>query len=333
MQAGRFRDLLDSRGPFVSVYFDDSHSADCVEEKWRGLREQLVQLGADEALADDVHKAVMDWRPSSYRGRAVVACADGVVYNEHLLRPTRTTVVRVSELPYIVPIVEHGVESPDYLLAMVDSAGADVCIQIGGTPRLEMVEGGTGFVVGLLATLLHQTPADAVFVAGPPRARAELVEALPVGVCEQVVSLPINAERGEYDRDELQWAIEAWFLNRHVSVLGDAAERYTAEVGRRSGRAAEGLAAVCKALHHGAVDTLIVGGIGDATVVADARLTNVAPNPEMLMRQGAAPSRTLRADEALPFLAISAGASLVRTDERIAPADGIGAVLRYAPTR
>ena len=38
------------------------------------------------------------------------------------------------------------------------------------------------------------------------------------------------------------------------------------------------------------------------------------------------------ADEALPMLAVSVGASLVRTDERIAPADGVGAVLRYAPT-
>jgi peptide chain release factor subunit 1 len=45
-----------------------------------------------------------------------------------------------------------------------------------------------------------------------------------------------------------------------------------------------------------------------------------------------APATTLRADEALPLLAISVGASLVRTDERIAAADGVAAVLRYAPT-
>lgn len=34
----------------------------------------------------------------------------------------------------------------------------------------------------------------------------------------------------------------------------------------------------------------------------------------------------------LPLFAIAVGASLVRTDERIAPADGVGALLRYAPT-
>jgi hypothetical protein len=30
------------------------------------------------------------------------------------------------------------------------------------------------------------------------------------------------------------------------------------------------------------------------------------------------------------MLAVSTGAALVRTDERIEPADGVGAVLRYA---
>jgi peptide chain release factor subunit 1 len=77
---------------------------------------------------------------------------------------------------------------------------------------------------------------------------------------------------------------------------------------------------------------MIIGEIDDATVVADANLTIVAPNADALSAQGAAPAKTLRADEALPLLAISVGASLVHTDERIAPADGIAAVLRYAPT-
>ena len=59
-------------------------------------------------------------------------------------------------------------------------------------------------------------------------------------------------------------------------------------------------------------------------MVADEGLTTVAPNENVLSEQGAAPARTLRADEALPLLAISIGASLVRTDQRIAPADGVG---------
>lgn len=60
-------------------------------------------------------------------------------------------------------------------------------------------------------------------------------------------------------------------------------------------------------------------------------MTTLAHNAEVLSEQGAEPARTLRADDALPLFAISAGAALVRTDERIAPVDGVAAVLRYAP--
>lgn len=330
MQADRFRDLLDSRGPFVSVYFDDAQSIDLVDLKWRALREQLERLGVRDSLTDEVQQAVVQWRPSSCRGRAVVACVDGVLFNEHLLRPTATTVMRVSELPYIVPIVEYGSANPSYLLAMVDHTGADIAVQIDGSHYSEAAAGDTGFVVGRLVALLDATAADAVFVAGDARARAELVDALPVRVCEQVVSLPISARRGEYDFGELGWAIEAWFLNRQISAIGDAAERFGAELGRQSGLAVQGLCAVCSALRRRVVDTLIVGDIGDATVVTDQSLSAVAPNADLLVKQGVTPAKRLRADEALPLFAIASDASLVRTDERIAPADGIAAVLRHA---
>ena len=67
-----------------------------------------------------------------------------------------------------------------------------------------------------------------------------------------------------------------------------------------------------------------------ATVVAGTDLAMIAPDADTLSDLGAAPERTLRADEALPLLAVATDAALVRTDERSSPADGIGAVLRYA---
>ncbi|HME75751.1 MAG TPA: hypothetical protein VKI00_08900, partial [Mycobacterium sp.] len=61
-------------------------------------------------------------------------------------------------------------------------------------------------------------------------------------------------------------------------------------------------------------------------------LTTIAPDADALSELGEAPVRVVRADEALPFVAITIRASVVRVDDRIAPADGIGALLRYAPT-
>ena len=92
----------------------------------------------------------------------------------------------------------------------------------------------------------------------------------------------------------------------------------------------EGLAEVAAALRDGSVDTLIVGDLGEATVVADHdRLALLGADAETVSELGGSPDRVLRADEALPLLAVAAGAALVRTGGRLEPADGIGAVLRY----
>src|SRR5579884_100009 len=121
MDSRRFRELVDAHGPFASVYFEDSHdtqdAATQLELRWRGLREELVEQGVDKSVIGDMERGVMDLRPPIGRsGRGVIAGADGVLLNEHLLRPPAAPIVRVSELPYIVPVVEHGFEYPNYVL-------------------------------------------------------------------------------------------------------------------------------------------------------------------------------------------------------------------------
>jgi peptide chain release factor subunit 1 len=352
MDTQRLRPLLTAPGPFTSVYFEDSHDtedADAqLELRWRGLREQLEKLGVGETVTADIERAVMDLRPPVGRsGRALIAGADGVVLNEHLLRPTATPIVRVSELPYVVPIVEHGFEDLNYVLAAVDHGGADITLHVDGKLRTETVEAGDGdpqlrteeaarknmrAVADRIGELVDAKAADAVFLVGEVRSRSDLLATLPDRVKGLAVELQIGARHSGHDFDEVQQAIEAQLLKRRLAVIDDAAQRFSAELGRQSGLAAEGLGPVCSGLRQGAVDTLIIGELGEETVVADDELTTVAPNAEVLSEQGAAAARTLRADEALPMFAISVGAALVRTDERIAPADGIGAVLRYAPT-
>jgi peptide chain release factor subunit 1 len=379
------RPLLTTRGPFASVYFEGSHdtqdAAAHLDVRWRGLREQLVEQGAARSVTADIERAVMDLRPPIGRGgRALIAGADGVVVNKHLLRPPAATVVRVSELPYIVPIVEHDFKYPNYLLVTVDHTGADITVHTNSTLRDETVDSGgypvhkasgaetAGYgypqlrtdeaacknlraVADRVSELVDDTTADAVFVAGEVRPRSDLLAALPDRIAERAVSLQVGARHSGHGFDEVQQDIHAQFLKQRRDLIGDVARRFEAEVGRRSGLAAEGLGAVCSALGQGAVETLIIGDIGGDTVVADEDLRIIAPNAIVLAEkgaaafgfpygpnaivvaeQGAAAAKTVRADEALPLFAVSIGASLVRTDERIAPADGVGAVLRYALT-
>ncbi|HEY3995943.1 MAG TPA: hypothetical protein VGM40_08280, partial [Mycobacterium sp.] len=135
MDSQRLRPLLTARGPFASVYFEDSHdTADAAAQldlRWRSLREQLEELGAEASVTSDMERAVMDVRPPVGRsGRGVVAGADGVVLNEHLLRPTVAPIVRLSKLPYVIPIVEHGLQDLNYLLVAVDHTGADITVHV-----------------------------------------------------------------------------------------------------------------------------------------------------------------------------------------------------------
>jgi peptide chain release factor subunit 1 len=121
MNTGRFRRLLDTAGPFASVYFADSDDADetgaQVDLNWPALHDQLKQLGADDSVTAQIQHAVNHVRlPIGRGGRAVVGSATGVLLNEHLLWPAAEPVIRVSELPYIVPILEYGFERPHYLL-------------------------------------------------------------------------------------------------------------------------------------------------------------------------------------------------------------------------
>lgn len=129
------------------------------------------------------------------------------------------------------------------------------------------------------------------------------------------------------DESEVHHEIGQEFGKLRLAAIDDAAQRFAA--GHGAGLAVDGLADVTAALRDGSVDTLIIGDIGDATVVADTDLAMIATTAESLTALGGAPARVLRADEALPLLAVATGATLVRTDERMDPADGVGAVLRY----
>jgi hypothetical protein len=366
MESERFRKLLDAPRPFASVYFDDSHDTHDAETqlelKWRAVREELGNQGAGDVVIDAVEAAIMDLRPPVGRsGRAVIASADGVVINEHLSRPAPATVVRVSELPYLIPILEQSFDHPDYVLVVVDHSGADITTRVGGTLRSETVDGG-GFpvhhaagaetagygdpqlrtdeakrknmraVADRVSEIVDDKGIEMIFVVGEVRSRSDLLTTLPERLQDRAVELEVGARHSGHDFGEIEQAIEEEFVKRQLRTIDDAAQRFSAELGRQSGLAAEGLGAVCSALRQGAVDTLIIGDIGDATVVVDEGLTTVAPNENVLSEQGASPDKTVRADEALPMFAVSVGASLVRTDDRISPADGVGAVLRYAPT-
>jgi hypothetical protein len=180
-----------------------------------------------------------------------------------------------------------------------------------------------------LTRLVDEADPEVVFLCGEVRSRTDLIAELPERVANRVTQLHAGTRGSGIDSEEVDRLTAAEFARRRDIELADITERFEAELGRGAGLAAEGLAAVCAALRNGDVDTLIVGELGDATVVTGKALTAVAPDADTLSVFGEAVERVARADEALPFAAIAVDASLVWTDHRIAPVDGVGALLRY----
>ncbi|WP_111508765.1 hypothetical protein [Mycobacterium kyogaense] len=364
MQPSRFRALIDVPGPFASVFVDDSHdTADAAKQaelRWRAVTEDLASHGADDQLVGVVTDALTGApAPVGRGGRALIATRDGVHLDQRLIRPPDAPIVRLSALPYLVPAVVHGVDDPPYLTVAVDHSGADITVHRAGRTRAVSVEGdrypvhkassaespGYGdpqrtaenarmknvqeVAEDVTATFEDADP-DVVFVVGEVRSRADLLALLPQRVTEKVVEVNAGA-RGSVDAEALAHDIDTHLRLRRVDVIDAAAQRFSAEINRDSGLATEGLDGVCAALREGAVETLIIGDLGEATVVMGDSAMTVAPTPEVLSELGSAATTTVRADEALPFAAVGIDADLLGMDERLSPRDGIAAILRYAP--
>lgn len=102
MHSQRFRPLVSQAGPFVSMYFDDSHdTADAqaqLETRWSDLRKELD--GVDDAVVALLEAAVLHRRPVvGRRGRGIIATASGVVIDEVLSVPPVTAEVRSPNIP------------------------------------------------------------------------------------------------------------------------------------------------------------------------------------------------------------------------------------------
>jgi hypothetical protein len=365
MKSEQFRPLLTARPPFVSIYLDDSRdtadAADQLAALWRSLRGELKDKDVSENILAGLDQAILYGRAGVGRqGRVVVAAKDGVLINTHLPSVPTESVLRVSEYPYVLPLVDADPWRPAYVFAAVDHAGANLTLHRDGDIRSETVDGGgypvhkpvtagwNGYgdlqrtteeavrmnvraVAHRLTELVDETGAEVVFVCGEVRSRTDVVSALPARVASRVTQLHAGALGHRVGEDEMRELVSAEFQRRRLSEIDEAVDHFRSETGRRSGLAAEGLAPVCAALREGDVDTLILGDLKGATVVTGKGRTTVAPNSDVLSELGEAVSRVVPADEALPFAAIATGATLVRVHGDIA-ADGVAALLRYVPT-
>ncbi|CDO11006.1 hypothetical protein C1S82_11970 [Mycolicibacterium cosmeticum] len=355
--------LTKARGPFVSLLIDDSHEThDAVQQahaRWTTISRELEDKGvAADVIATLQRAAVRSFPAVGRKGRLIIAGPDGVLLDKQLGTVPRATVLRVSPYPYLLPVLAVSASHPPYVFASVDHLGADLAVHGHHGTHIETVE-GPGFPVhkpaaagwhgygdvehsaeeavrmNIRLVAEHVTAAvdscgaAIVFVCGEVRARTELISALPPRIGTLAVPLPGGAHGRRTTEPEVAERVAAEFARLEQDRAADAVARYEAEIARRSGLAVQGLPDVCAALSDGAVETLIVGPLGSATVVTGRDLTIVAADADSLSEFGEAPEGVAPADEALPFLAVSSDASVVQVQDGPSLTDGVAALLRY----
>ncbi len=97
-----------------------------MEKRWSATRADLHHLGADESVLVQLDDAVAALPPSGYRA-LVTANPDGAAYC-WLLDPTGGSVMRVGNLPSLVPALAEVERRPRVIAAAVDRVGADISI-------------------------------------------------------------------------------------------------------------------------------------------------------------------------------------------------------------
>ncbi|MGJ6123994.1 hypothetical protein QN239_15650 [Mycolicibacterium sp. Y3] len=363
MKTDAVRQLTDAPGPFVSVLIDDSHEThDAVEQaeaRWTGIGRQLEDRDVAQDVIEALKRAVLHSTPVVGRkGRLVIAGPDVVLVNEQLDHAPPATVVRISDYPYLLPLLELTMRHPAYVVASVDHLGADLTVHDRQHVHTETVEGpgypvhkpaaagryGWGdaersteeavrmnvrSVADRITELLTTSGAELVFVSGEVRARTDVISALPAHIGAHAVPLSAGAHGCRAPESELADSIAAEFARRRRAAAEAVMDRFQAEDARGSGLAVQGLPSVCAGLRDGAVDTLIIGRLGSATVVSGRDRTTIAADADSLSESGEAPCRIAPADEVLPFVAMSTDASVVRAADGVALTDGIAAIRRY----
>jgi Bacterial archaeo-eukaryotic release factor family 2 len=358
-----FRSLLGHHGPFASIYFDIALNVPDGQERmdatWQDIRRALLHQGADNMIIATLEPVVR--RELSLPGpRGVIAGADGVHIAAAAGYPrSGLPVTRVSQLPYVLPLINGDLWHPSYLFVALDREGAELTthhhqhrirretlLGEGFPVHKAATAGWNGYgdfqhsveeavriniraVAARVAELADHIDAAVIFVSGQVRTRAELMAELPKRLTTSVVALPCGASGKRLADRDAQEFIDEVLRTRHATEIQHLTNTFTQERGNHSGRAVDGLRSVCAALRDGNVETLLIGQLGAAPVLLGTDPTTVATDADTLSDLGQAASAVVSADEALPFAAIAGRSAIEYANCDLTLADGVGAILRH----
>ena len=341
MRTEQLREIIQDRGPFVSVYVDASHDTeDAVtqnELRWRATETQLSESGADDATIAAAKRAVLGSPAVGKAGRAVIAAHGDVLCVADLPVPPANAEVRVSPVPYLLPLLASAEPSVPHVVVLADKTGGRLLAvdADGGTisdtaqgsveDRSEETVRRTAREIAEAATrLVERVDAELLVVAGTIAARAAIQAALPQHVHELVAELDVNAAHTDLDAAEVSTGVRRLLAQRVAEQDEAALERF--HVASAHGNACEGLSRVTEALRVGAVETILVTdlSLADRTVWLGTDPSQVATGASELQE-----AVERRADEAVPAAALATAANVLVLSGAATVKDGVAALLRF----
>ncbi|MER7453229.1 hypothetical protein ABTW96_23385 [Nocardia beijingensis] len=351
------RRIIGKHGPFASVCFDSSHdtedAARGTELHWRSIDAELDRSGARPRIRRLLAQAIELHPPARGRcGRLLIADETEVLADERLPRPPDSETVRVSPLPYLLPLIEAQAEKVPHVVALVGRVSSELYALDGHGSEERQALRGAGHPVaeprrddwshrtirqriedttrrtvrefaGELARLADIVHAEVVVLAGEALARAELRAVFDAKgrdvVDAESGTLTPGSDPAALDA-EVREILRRVAAQRRRRVL----DRFAAEIERPDGLAVAGLAATTSALRAATVERLLLdrAALGDRLVLAGS-----PPNPLIGPATNGSAGEMRRADEALPVAAVAIGADIVLVEAVAALRDGVGAVL------
>jgi hypothetical protein len=362
----QLKELYTHEGPFATAYLDASRNTERgeqeVELRWRALRGELADAGAEEDVLAAMDEAVQaDHGTAGRHGLVLVGGAGRVRYQGHLPEPPQRELAAVTPLPYLAPFLAQRGEQPSYVLVTADRTGADIEVSdrpdasttvqghvqhpIHRTGRDEWdeshfqhrVENAWGEnakdVADVVTTYVRKGAAKLVLLAGDERARAllhtDLAGQLPPGT--EVVELQHGGRGVGASKEALQDSAQDAMLRQRWRERRTLLEHLQQNLGRQE-YAAAGVAAVVDALRRSAADTVVISDDPSSTLKAwiGPEIAHIGLDQQELADLGVEHPQQDRLDSALIRSAVGTGAHLVFTPNahEYVP-EGIAALLRY----
>ena len=365
MHAATLAKLYAVDGPFVTIYLatpsDVEDAATQFDVRWKNVVRELTDGGVDAATIEALSAA----RGTHDRGSArVLVAGHGTVHLAiSLPHPPAQEVIVTAALPRLVPLLDAMTLQVPHVVVLADRTGADVLaytsgpdpvesesvtnnrfpsrkVHAGGWASLrydhdveETWEASARDVAALVERVARDIDARVVIASGDDRALQLLGQSLPTHLVDRFVTVG-GGGRAQDGSDEVIAAEVLRVLSDTVAAdTVELLEDFAEQRGRHD-RACEGVTATVDALRRGQVDTLILTDTRDV-----GRAGFFGPDPvhlalsaHELLDLGVEQPWEAPLDEIVVRAALGTGASVrfVGGGTEQAPAEGVGALLRYA---